>query len=73
MDNVKIHHVLGVSSLMNTLDLEYCYLPLYTPDYQQIELLFSFIKRKLKFELTLHDSIVDSLGMVTQQHGFHIV
>eukprot|EP01080_Neovahlkampfia_damariscottae_P012358 gene12358-6026_t len=29
MDNVKIHYVFGVSSLINTLNLEYYYLPPY--------------------------------------------
>jgi hypothetical protein len=60
------------------MDLEYCYLPPYSnlkrffiqkgPDYQPIKLVFSFIKRKLKSDLSLYDSIVDALGMIEQHH-----
>ena len=30
MDNAKIHHVVGVAALKNSMDLGYCYLPPYS-------------------------------------------
>ena len=68
MDNAKIHHVASVYTTMDAYELDHIYLPPYSPDYQPIELLFSFIKLNLTPELSLYDSIEAALKKVTQRH-----
>ena len=48
MDNCKIHHTIGVRGLLDFYGLDYLYSSPYSPDYNPIELLFSFIKLKVK-------------------------
>lgn len=48
MDNARIHHTETVTGLFERFDVDYLYLPPYSPDYNPIELVFGWIKRWIK-------------------------
>ena len=48
MDNCSIHHVQEVADLFNSAGILLIYLPPYSPDFNPIELAFSYVKHYLK-------------------------
>ena len=48
MDNCSIHHVEEVADLFNSAGILLLYLPPYSPDFNPIELAFSYVKHYLK-------------------------
>ena len=70
MDNCKIHKVPRITSLMDLLDVEYRFLPPYSPDYMPIELAFAFIKLKFKScqELSDIEGIKSCIDLITEGH-----
>ena len=48
MDNCSIHHVEEVTDLFNSAGILLLYLPPYSPDFNPIELAFSYVKHYLK-------------------------
>jgi transposase len=54
MDNCSIHHVEEIRDLLTSVGVLVIYLPPYSPDYNPIELVFSYIKYFLKD----HDDII---------------
>jgi transposase len=69
MDNCKIHHTLQVRGILDFHGIEFVYSSPYSPDYNPIELLFAFLKLKIKDynHLNLPDAIRKALGEVTQE------
>ena len=48
MDNCSIHHIQEVADLFNSASILLLYLPPYSPDFNHIELAFSYVKHYLK-------------------------
>lgn len=48
MDNLRAHHIAAVADAIATRGASAWYLPPYSPDFNPIELLWAFIKRKLR-------------------------
>jgi transposase len=68
MDNCKIHHTLQVRGILDFHGIEYIYSSPYSPDYNPIELLFSFLKLRVKDynHLCVPDAIRKALSLVTE-------
>lgn len=49
MDNASIHHVDGIVSMIEEVGAMVMFLPPYSPDFNPIELLFSKLKRTIKW------------------------
>ena len=56
LDNCSIHHAHDVETLLYSLGIPVLFLPPYSPDYNPIEELFSFVKSYLK----RHDDIIQA-------------
>lgn len=59
MDNCKIYHTSEVKSTLNFYGIKYLFSSPYSPDYNPIELMFAFIKKRIKDfkDLSLVDAI----------------
>ena len=57
LDNCSIHHARDVKDLLNSFGILVLFLPPYSPDYNPIEELFSYVKYYLK----AHDDIIDAV------------
>ena len=60
MDNCSIHHVQEVKDILEATGILFLYLPPYSPDYNPVEELFSYIKYYLKN----HDEIIQATGQL---------
>ena len=56
LDNCSIHHAHVVETLLHSLGVPVMFLPPYSPDYNPIEELFSYVKNYLK----RHDDIIQA-------------
>ena len=56
LDNCSIHHAHSIENLLNSLSIPVLFLPPYSPDYNPIEELFSYVKSYLK----RHDDIIEA-------------
>ena len=70
MDNLRSHHVQSVREVFEAANIQYLYLPSYSPDLNPIEKMWSKLKailRKLKIRSAnlLPDSVSDALKLVT--------
>ena len=66
MDNCSIHHVQAVKDLFDSFDVLLVYLPPYSPDYNPIEELFSY----LKYYLKEHEDLIHHRGRSNQCDKF---
>ena len=57
MDNCAIHHVQEIKDFLNDMGIMLLYLPPYSPDFNPIEELFSY----LKYYLKEHEHLIESL------------
>ena len=57
LDNCAIHHSHDVKTLLNSFGIPVFFLPPYSPDYNPIEELFSYVKYYLK----AHDDIIQAI------------
>ena len=48
MDNLRAHHIAAVADAIAACGASAWYLPPYSPDFNPIELLWAFMKRKLR-------------------------
>lgn len=79
MDNLRSHHVQSVREVFEAANIQYRYLPPYSPDLNPIEKMWSKLKtilRKWKIRTAnlLPDSVSDALKLVTPtdcRHWFH--
>ena len=55
LDNASVHHTHPIQSLLKDCGILAIFLPPYSPDYNPIELAFSYVKYYLK----LHEDIVE--------------
>ena len=60
MDNCSIHHITPVKDLLEAAGILTVFLPPYSPDYNPIEKLFSYIKYYLKN----HDELIQVTGQI---------
>ena len=69
MDNCKIHHTQAVQATFEFYNVEYLFSSPYSPDYNPIELLFSFLKLRVKDydELSIPEAIRRAISLVTQE------
>ena len=58
LDNCSIHHTQDVKALLSSFGILILFLPPYSPDYNPIEELFSYIKYYFK----AHDDIIQAVG-----------
>ena len=69
MDNMKSHHAKAVKNLLDSSGIRYIYLPLYSPDLNPIEKLWSTVKSFLrKFKARTLDALPNAI-----QNTFHAV
>ena len=66
MDNCSIHHVSSVKQLFNDAGILLLFLPPYSPDYNPIEELFSYVKHYLKEHDQLLQTLIASLRLLLQ-------
>ncbi len=70
MDNAKIYKTPKIIGILTYFNINHIFLSPYSPDYNPIELLFSFMKQEMKNHPDLSDieSIEVSLNKVTDAH-----
>lgn len=51
MDNLKVHHNIKVKTKMKRLGMDVRWIPPYSPELNPVEEMFSWIKRKLRYEI----------------------
>ena len=69
MDNMKLRHAKAVKNLLDSSGVRYIYLPLYSPDLNPIEKLWSTVKSFLrKFKARTLDALPNAI-----QNTFHAV
>ena len=61
MDNCSVHHVQEIKDLVTHAGILLLFLPPYSPDYNPIEKLFSYVKYYLKE----HDEVAEALSDIT--------
>ena len=64
MDNCSIHHVSSVKQLFNDAGILLLFLPPYSPDYNPIEELFSYVKHYLKEHDQLLQTVSDPYSII---------
>jgi transposase len=69
MDNASIHKTQEVKSMLHTLKLKVFLLPTYSPEINQIEHLFSWVKRKLSKSDLDQEAIDESAAHLLSQLG----
>ena len=75
MDNVSIHHVDGIVSMIEGVEALVLFLPPYSPDYNPIEELFSKLKATMKQyesdlemqELDLEEIVLAAFSSITEE------
>ena len=70
MDNAKIHHTSEIKALLDLHGVNYLYSSPYSPDYNPIELLFSWIKYKVKGNvgMDIYNILFDTILEVNEEH-----
>ncbi len=71
MDNTRIHHSALVLDLLEAYDIEYLFLPPYSPDYNPIELVFGWMKWWIK-RIEPHD-MFDTIQAATRAINVDII
>ena len=79
MDNASIHHIEGVKEMINEVGALLLYLPLYSPDYNPIEELFSKLKYMTKHyekqsefqEMDIESILYAALSHITEEDCQH--
>ena len=63
-DNCSVHHVEETKKLLNNTWIVLIYLPPYSPDYNPIEMAFSYVKQYLKQHDNVAAAISDPCSLV---------
>ena len=69
MDNCRIHHTTAVKGILHFYNIDFLFSSPYSPDYNPIELLFSFLKLRVKDydELSIPEAIRKAVSEVTKE------
>ena len=73
-DNLSVHRSQEIRDRMDELSIAYIYSPIYSPDYNPIEYVFSMAKRQIKMErlkAIMNEEEVDLYGVI--EHAFNSI
>ena len=65
LDNCSVHHITEVKDLLRQLGIVFLPLPPYSPDFNPLEEVFSYVKAYLRKHEELLDSIADPSDVIT--------